>query len=194
MLDSVVDLVSGSPWTYVALFAIAALDAIVPLVPSEASVIAGGVLAADGELELLLVVPVAALGAFAGDNGSYAVGTLVRRRTARKLFRGDRGQRTLAWAERTLRRRGPVVLVIARFVPGGRTAATLTAGLVHYPWRERFVPFDALAASVWAVYSALLGYAGGEAFGETWKGLVLALGIAAAIAAGAEALTRLRGR
>ena len=40
-LNSLVDLVSSSPWTYAVILAIAAIDALIPLVPSEATVIAG---------------------------------------------------------------------------------------------------------------------------------------------------------
>ena len=60
--------VSGSPWTYVFIIAIAALDVLIPLLPSETSVILAGVLAATGDLVLLAVVVCAALGAVLGDN------------------------------------------------------------------------------------------------------------------------------
>ena len=77
-------------------------------------------------------------------------------------------------------------MVIPRFIPGGSTVVTLTAGTLHYPWR-RFVAFDALAALIWALYAALLGYVGGRAFEDApWKGLLLALGIAFAVAGGVE--------
>jgi membrane protein DedA with SNARE-associated domain len=63
---------------------------------------------------------------------------------------------------------------------------TLSAGTLRYPWR-RFVFFDAIAAVGWALYASLLGYFGGRAFAhETWKGLLLALGIAFAFTGGIE--------
>ena len=46
MLQSLTDYVSGSPWTYVYLFFVSALDAVIPIVPSETSVITAGVLSA----------------------------------------------------------------------------------------------------------------------------------------------------
>ena len=195
MFESLVDLVSGSPWTYAALLAIAALDAVFPLVPSETAVITAGVVASSGDLILPLVIAVSALGAILGDNGSYLGGEQVGRRGAKRIFRGDRGRRSLEWAERTLTSRGALLLVVARFIPGGRTAATFTAGVVRYPWKAKFLPYDAVGSVLWATYSAVLGYFGGEAFEESpWKGLLLAFGVAAAIAVAVEGFRLVRDR
>ena len=65
---------------------------------------------------------------------------------------------------------------------------TLTAGMLHFRWR-RFLAFDAVAALVWALYAASLGYFGGRAFeNAAWKGLLLALGVGFAIAGIVEAV------
>lgn len=192
LFDSLVDYVSGSPWTYAAVFAIAALDAVFPVVPSETAVITAGVIAAAGDLSLPLVIVCAAAGAFVGDNTSYGIGAKLSERTARRLLGGERGRRGLAWAKRTLDERGGLLIVVARFIPAGRTATTLAAGLVSYPWR-RFLMFDAIAVVFWACYSALVGYFGGKSFEESpWKGLLLAFGIAAGITLAVEAYRRLR--
>src|SRR5581483_5646682 len=69
--------------------------------------------------------------------------------------------------------------------PSGRCAPA-AAGWLEYPWR-RFVVFDAVAATSWALYAALLGYLGGKVFEEQpWKGLLAALGIAGAVTGGIE--------
>ena len=58
---------------------------------------------------------------------------------------------------------------------------TLSAGLLRFPWRRFFV-FDTVAALVWALYAAFLGYFGGRAFeNAAWKGLLLALGTGFAV-------------
>ena len=192
LFDSLVDYVSGSPWTYAAVFAIAALDAVFPVVPSETAVITAGVIAAAGDLSLPLVIVCAAAGAFVGDNTSYGIGAKLSERTARRLLGGERGRRGLAWAKRTLDERGGLLIVVARFIPAGRTATTLAAGLVSYPWR-RFLMFDAIAVAFWACYSALVGYFGGKSFEESpWKGLLLAFAIAAGITLAVEGYRRLR--
>jgi membrane protein DedA with SNARE-associated domain len=56
-----------------------------------------------------------------------------------------------------------LLLITARFIPGGRTAVTVTSGITRQPWR-RFAFFIGIAAVVWATYAALLGYIGGKSF------------------------------
>ena len=76
--------------------------------------------------------------------------------------------------------------MVARFIPGGRTVVTLSSGTLGYPYR-RFVLFDAIAATIWALYASLLGYLGGHAFeAQPWKGLLLAFAIAFAVTGGVE--------
>ncbi len=70
MTEVVIEAVEGAPglpWGLVALFVAAALDAVLPLVPSESSVISAGVLAVGGETSLPLVILAAA-----GDHVSYS--------------------------------------------------------------------------------------------------------------------------
>ena len=190
MFDQLTQLVSdASGWAYAIIFLLALLDALVPVVPSESSVITAGVLASSGDLSLPMVVLAAAGGAWAGDNTAYLLGHRFGARIEARFFRGDRGRKQVQWAERQLAERGGELIVIGRFIPGGRTAVTLSAGTLGYPWR-RFALFDAAAALVWALYATLLGYFGGRAFEHApWKGLLLALAIAFAVAGGIE-LTR----
>jgi membrane protein DedA with SNARE-associated domain len=188
----------ASGWAYAAVFLLALLDAIVPVLPSETAVITAGVVAATGDLSLPLVVVSATVGAAGGDNLAYLIGRRFGDPVTRRFFSSEKSQERLAWARRQLSQRGGQLILVGRFIPGGRTVVTLTAGLVHYPWR-RFVVFDGIAAFVWALYAALLGYFGGRAFEHAaWKGLLLALGVGFAIAGIVEAvrwvLHRRRGR
>src|SRR4029453_2990269 len=127
-LNSLVDLVSASPWTYAVILAIAAIDALVPLVPSEATVIAAGVLAGTGELELGLVIAAGAAGAFTGDTAAYWLGRRLDYRIDPLVFRGAKGGRRKAWAERVIARHGGPLIFGARFVPRGRPPPTTPAG------------------------------------------------------------------
>jgi membrane-associated protein len=176
----VVQQVMSSPWLYVALFALSLLDGFFPVVPAETAVITAAVFAAGGETNLALVIVVAALGAFAGDHVSYFIG--------RKAGGRLRRRKTFVWAANTLAERGGMVLVAARYIPGGRTATTLTMGAVRHPLRS-FTFYDAIAASSWAVYSCLIGFFGGMAFeDDPIKGLLLGLGIAVSITGLVEAV------
>ncbi|GAA2860690.1 VTT domain-containing protein [Streptosporangium fragile] len=183
--------VMTSPWIYPALFALAMLDGFFPVVPAETSVITAGVFAAStGAPDLVPVILVSALGAFVGDHISYAIG----RTTNHRLRNGRRSGKAFAWAQKALAERGGLVLVVARYIPGGRTACTLTMGAVTYP-RRSFALFDAVAAVSWAVYSGLIGYVGGAAFeNDPVKGLLLGLGIAVTITAVVEVVRYLRHR
>jgi membrane protein DedA with SNARE-associated domain len=198
MSDAITNLVDnavGSPWLYVALFAFAMIDGFFPAVPSESLVVSAGVFAASGgEPYLPGVIVAAALGAFAGDHISYGIGATAGRRVLNGGAKGGRRARALERGGRLLDERGGVILLICRYIPGARTAITLTSGAVAYPLR-RFSAFDGVAALSWGAYSALIGYAGGAAFeDDPLKGLALGLGIALAITLMIELVRHLRHR
>ena len=192
-LNNLIDLLTGSMWTYPLLFAICAGDAVLPALPSETAMIVCGIQAARGQLSLPVVIAVGAAGAFAGDNTSYALGRYVGQPIVDRFFSGERARKRLDWAEQFLLERGSYVLVVARFIPGGRTATTFTAGLVRLDWTTQFAPYIAIAAVLWACYGALLGYLGGRTFkDQPWLALLVAFGIAAAVGLLAEVVKRLR--
>jgi membrane-associated protein len=185
VLDSLVDLISGSPWTYGIVFFVSFLDVLLPIVPSETTVITAGVLAASGDLNVALVIAAAAGGACLGDNVAYFLGHSLEAFVQRRFFAGKR-RRHLEKAERMLEERGGYFIIIGRFIPGGRTAVTFGAGVLDYPWR-RFIMFDVAAGLLWATYAGLLGFFGGKAFeDDPLKGIILALAIAFGVAGAVE--------
>jgi membrane-associated protein len=81
--------------------------------------------------------------------------------------------------------------VASRFVPGGRTAVTFSAGALAYPWR-RFIAADLIAAAVWAGFSTAIGWHGGNAYEESlWKPLFVAIGAGIVVALLGELFVRL---
>jgi membrane-associated protein len=195
--EAIVTLVEGalsSPWGLLALFAVAAIDGFFPVVPSESLVVTAGVFAAAGDQSLALIIGAGALGAFTGDHISYFAGRLVGERITGRLRPGTRKAAAYEWARRVLAERGGTVIVVARYIPGGRTAVTLTAGAVRYPLSS-FTFFDGIAAASWATYAALVGFLGGAAFeDEPIKGVVLGLGLALSVAGAIELLRNARRR
>ncbi len=180
--NQIADWVSGAWWTYPLIFAVAAVDAFFPLVPSETVLVIGGSFAANGDLSLPLVILAGATGAIIGDNISFGLGSLLGEKTVKRWFHGEKAHARLEWAERTLDERGAYIIIIARFIPGGRIAVTFSAGYIPtFPWR-RFIVYDVAAGVIWATYAALLGYFGGKTFENNplW-GVALALGIALSI-------------
>jgi membrane-associated protein len=192
--DRATEYVSGSPVTYGVVAAVSAVDAFFPVVPSETAVIAAGTLAASGDLWVYVLLPAAAVGAFVGDNITYGLGSTLGERAAGRLMKGDRGKRRIEWAQRMLDRHGALIIIVARFIPGGRTATTFSAGTLDMTWR-RFAAYDAVAVTLWATYSVMVGYVGGAAFREDpWKALALGFGIALAVAAAIEVARRIQAR
>jgi membrane protein DedA with SNARE-associated domain len=168
----------SSWWIYLALFGFAALDGFFPAIPSETLVVMAGVFAATGEPDLYVVIAMAAAGAFLGDHVSYALGRGAGGRLLDRFEPGTKRHKLTLWARTALEERGGLVLVVARYVPGGRTAVTLTMGAVRYPLRS-FSFFTVLAAASWGLYCSLVGYLGGKAFEDNpLKGVVLGIGLA----------------
>ncbi|WP_410638202.1 DedA family protein [Amycolatopsis sp. lyj-346] len=182
----------GSPWLWVLVFAVSGLDALVPFMPSETTVVTVAVLLGPDPAGLVLLAVVAAGGAWAGDCLGYAVGRSAGPRVIARLQRGSDGRRRYAWARDQVRHHGGLLIIAARYLPGGRVASALANGSLGYPLR-RFVPLDAAGAAIWAVYSVLIGFAGGAAFAdEPVKGLLLSFGLGLGLVFAIEAGRRLR--
>ena len=191
-MSALASLQVDSVLSYVIAIIIPALDAILPVLPSETVIIALGVATAgSADPRIALLVACAALGAFLGDNLSYLLGRRFGPRVERRFFRSEKGARRRAWAERSLERYGMPLIVVCRFVPGGRTAVTLCCGIVGYE-RRRFVIATAVSGVIWASYSFFLGRLGGQAFEDKpWAGLLLAFGATVAVSGLIELIRRI---
>ena len=174
-------------WIYAALFGLCAFDAMVPIFPSEAPVIMAGVYAASDPNgpNVALVVLASATGAWLGDHLSYGLGHLVVGQ--RMLHKNPKREATVHKVQQILHTRGTWALLVVRFIPGGRSVATLSLGATRYPLLRKFTPYDLLACAVWAIHGAAIGYIGGRAFqGNPIAGLATGLGMAIVIAGALE--------
>jgi membrane-associated protein len=186
------ELQADSVLSYLIAFLFPALDAVLPVVPSETAIVALGVATAGSiEPRLIILVVLAACGAFVGDNLCYLIGRHFGPWVDRRFFSSERGIQRRAWAQRTLERFGARLIIVCRFIPGGRTLITFTCGAVGYPWRK-FVPAAAISGAIWATYAFVIGRLGGTAFAnKPWAGLLLALGLVFAISLTAELIRRI---
>ncbi len=190
---SIHHLIRLSGWVYLIIVVVAAGDAILPVLPSESVVILGGFLASRGHLSLVLVLATAAVGAFIGDNISYQIGRAANRKGKNPENLSGRFGDALGWAEAALKTRGSTMIVVSRFIPGGRTAITFGSGYLGYS-RLRFAGSTALAGLLWGTYAALLGYFGGQVFKEKWwAALLFGFGISLVVAGVIELVRRLTG-
>jgi membrane-associated protein len=104
-----------------------------------------------------MTIIVIAAAAIAGDNVGYHIG----KRYGRKLFRKPDGlifrQEYMQRAELFYERFGAKTMLIAHFVPVVRTFAPPVAGIAHMPYKK-FVLYDAIGDTAWAVVVTLIGY------------------------------------
>jgi membrane protein DedA with SNARE-associated domain len=154
----------GSLVSYLIAFGLPCFDAVVPILPSETVIIAFGVASAgSSDPRTFLILLCAAAGAWAGDNLAYLIGWRFGQWATRRFFSSEKGAARRDWAERSLDRFGIALIIVCRFIPGGRTAVTLSCGLIRYSWR-RFAVATAVAAVIWASYAFFAGRVGGKAF------------------------------
>lgn len=189
-----VETTTHGPAVYGVVALAAALDAVFPAVPSETLLISAAVLSSRpyGPALGLLVVAGAA-GAVAGDNLMYWLGRTVGERAVSRLARGQAAAQRVEWATSMIRRYGPVLVIVGRYIPGGRTAVTLASGTLAMPW-ERFIVADVIAGLSWAAYACLLGHLGGAIFDSTWVAILVSTGGALVLGVAVEGARRLAGR
>ncbi len=182
LIDSLAELVTDDPITYVIIFAMAAIDVIVPIIPAEATVTAAAVLAGQGTLNIVWVMVAAGLGAFVGDNIAYWIGRAAGRPLVERVLRGNTEQ--LDKVQEQFDKRGGIFIIIGRFVPGGRTAVAVGAGILHFNWLQ-FMLYDALAAVIWAFQAALPGFIGGTLVqDQPWLAMIFGFALSALMAGG----------
>src|SRR3954451_8534616 len=148
-------------WTYLAVGALAFLETgafLGFIAPGETAVIVGGLVAGQGQISLLALIAIVWTCCLLGDFTSYELG--------RRLGRGwllKHGERLKVTEERLdhvesiLERRGAVMILVGRFLGFVRPLSPFIAGASRMPLR-RFLPYDVLAAGLWAITFCTLGY------------------------------------
>jgi membrane protein DedA with SNARE-associated domain len=191
VFDDLSDL-SASPASYLAVFALVALDAVFPVAPSETALVSGGILIERGDLMAPVFVLAAACGAVLGDSILFGLGGRAGPGLRTRLFSSERADERLRVVERLVHER-TWLLIVSDFVPGGRTAAMFAAGALGLP-APRFYAFVVPGALLWAAFYTVLGVASGSLFEDGWGAFALSIGVALAIGGGAELIYRLRRR
>jgi membrane protein DedA with SNARE-associated domain/membrane-associated phospholipid phosphatase len=148
-------------WTYLVVGVLAFLEtgAFVGLIaPGETVVLAGGVIAGQGEISLIVLIGVVWSCAVLGDTASFLLG---RRLGRRFLVRhGPRLKITperLEQVESYFDRHGGKTILIGRFIGLVRAIAPFVAGSSGLAFR-RFFPYSVVGAGLWATLFCVLGY------------------------------------
>jgi membrane protein DedA with SNARE-associated domain len=187
------DLTALAGAAYLVIFVFTVVDGFFPVVPAETTIITGGALAAAGDLHLPGVLAVTWAAVITGDLFTHEVARRGGGRLLARWERRERPKRALDWATRTMRRRGPVVVTVGRFVPLGRTAVSLVSGYAALP-RRQYLPALMLGCTAWTVYVVSLGYLGGQVLGSPLVSVALAISLSFAITGVAALVKRVRRR
>jgi undecaprenyl-diphosphatase len=184
------------PLTYVFVGALVFLEtgAFVGFVlPGETAILVGGMVAGQGEIELLPLLAVVWACALAGDLTSFALGRrlgrgFLLRHGARVGITSPRVDRVEAF----FARHGGKTVLLGRNVGVVRPVMPFLAGSSGMPLR-RFLAYDAIGVAVWGAYNALLGYVFWRSFDlvATWASRG-ALALAALIAIAVTAVVAVR--
>jgi membrane-associated protein len=125
--------------------------------PGDSVLFSAGLLAAQGTLNIWVLVPLIVICAIAGDQVGYwfgaRVGPALFTRPDSLLFKKKRLEETHAYFEKY----GSVTIVLARFVPAVRTFAPILAGVGGMRY-STFIRYNILGGVLWGAGITLLGY------------------------------------
>ncbi len=134
----------------IALLVVMILIVFSTLISEDLACIGAGLLVAHGLLAYLDAALAAFLGIFVGDillylSGRYIGRPALRRAPFRWFIREHAIQESADW----FARRGPIVIIASRFVPGSRLPTYFTAGLLHQRFWVYLLYFF-IAGAIWA--------------------------------------------
>ena len=152
--------------------------------PGQTLLMAGALEAAEGRMNIVLLLFLATLAATVGNSVGYAIGRWGGRVVLEKLKVNPQRQQYL---EDLFKRRGGVVILLARFLDGLRQLNGIVAGVLKMPWWT-FTVYNVAGAILWTCAWGLATYYLGRdihviaAFFLRHRRLLLALGITAFVA------------
>ena len=169
---------------YPVLMLVVAIEALGVPLPGETAVIFAGLAAANGRLNIVLVIVLAAAAAIIGDNIGFQIG----RRGGRALLERpgrfyEERQRVLAIGDPFFAKHGSKAVFLGRWIAGLRVWASWLAGASTMRWRT-FMLWNALGGIGWATSVALAAYYGGKGV----ESAISKIGLYALIVVGALAL------
>jgi membrane protein DedA with SNARE-associated domain len=163
----------------IALFVLVMLESAGLPLPGETALVAAGVFASQGRLEIWQVITVAAIAAIIGDNLGYWAAReggrplLERHRLTRKY-----AEKYIPRGERFFAKHGGKAVFLGRWVAVLRVTSAWIAGMSHMHW-WRFLAWNAAGGIAWATAIGLISYylgdAAAAAFGK--YGLLAAGGV-----------------
>lgn len=126
----------------------------------ETILLLGGFMAHAGHLKLSVVMIIAFIGSFSGDQLYFYIG---RKKGIDLLARHPKWQRRADRAHRYLEKYHDLIMIGFRFVYGTRIMIPIVLGMGRNIKASRFFVFNAIGAIIWSVVISASGYLFGEA-------------------------------
>ncbi len=159
--------------------------------PGDTLLIAAGIFASQGHIPLYLLIPVAAIAAFAG----YQVGYMIGERAGPHVFKHKDGVlfrvEYVTKAEDFFNRHGGKTVILARFVAVVRTVVPLVAGIGNMP-KKLFFTYNIIGSVLWTTSIILASYWLGHRIPNIDKYLIILVVLAMVVTTGGTLLEMLR--
>ncbi|HZS42976.1 MAG TPA: VTT domain-containing protein [Candidatus Paceibacterota bacterium] len=125
--------------------------------PGDSLLFTAGLLASEGQLNIVVLIIGTFLAAVLGDSVGYAFGKRVGPRLFKRpdsfFFKKEYAER----AEKFYERHGKSTIILARFIPIIRTFAPIIAGVGQMKYRI-FLGYNVVGGLIWTVLLCSLGY------------------------------------
>ncbi|EAI4414153.1 DedA family protein [Campylobacter fetus] len=144
-------------WAYLIIFAWCIME-------GEIALILAGILAHEGHVNLAMIVFVAGIGGFVGDQIYFYIGRYNKKYIQKKLVKQ---RRKFAVAHLLLGRYGWPIIFIQRYMYGFRTIIPMSIGITRYS-AKKFAFINLLSAWMWAAITILLAWYFGQ---QIWNAI-----------------------
>ncbi|TQR57316.1 DedA family protein [Campylobacter troglodytis] len=131
------------------------------ILEGELALLLGGIFAHEGHVNLGLIIFVAGLGGFVGDQIYFYIGRYNKKYIQKKL---KKQRRKFAVAHLLLQKFGWPIIFVQRYMYGFRTVIPMSIGITRYDVKK-FAFINLLSAWVWAAITIILAWYFGE---EIW--------------------------
>lgn len=146
--------------TYLILFSIIFFETglvIIPFLPGDSLLFVAGTIAAQGSLNIGLLILILFIAAVVGDGVNYSIGKFL----GPKVFENQRfrliNKKYLKKAQDFYDQKGAIFIVLARFIPIVRTFAPFVAGVSNMKYKT-FIMYNIIGAALWVTLMTLAGF------------------------------------
>ena len=172
MENIIIDLMEN--FGYIGIFLLIAVENIFPPIPSELILTFGGFMTTYTNLNIVIMIIFATLGALTGALALYYVGKIFNKRRLMKIVSGKVGKvlrlkaEDIEKADYWFDTKGHITVFFCRFIPIVRSLISILAGMSEMPMKK-FIVYTTLGTLIWNTVLVTLG----SLMGKNWEKIVL---------------------